>query len=587
MTKDIYQLLHQYFGYQQFRSGQEEAIKSITNKEDTVVVLPTGGGKSLIYQLSALALDGVTIVISPLISLMKDQVDSLNDLKIPATYINSSLPPMESEKRLEGIRNNEYKLIYIAPERFYNQNFITALQDSKVSLFAIDEAHCISQWGHDFRPSYMRLKQVIKNIGSPVVAALTATATPEVRKDIARQLDLGDNYNLIISGFARENLHFGAVEASDWQKNSLIIDAVKGVEGGSGIVYVGTRSKAEELVESLMAEGIQSATYHAGMDPSSREWVQDNFLSNNIQVVVATNAFGLGINKKDVRFVIHHDIPGTLEAYYQEAGRAGRDGKASFCMLFFSPKDRYLREFFIKGDNPSPQTIAEIHEILLDFSCEQESKRIMFTYSDLVSRLSDSVPEMAVGTSIKILEKEGLIQRNKEKNGAAYLKALAKDNELKDAISTRAKKQHEVLDKLVDNYYDEFKQGWNFSLEDLASNLNVKKDSISRLIKNLQEQDLVEYKPPFKGTELQILDDTSNVSDKIDFSVLEEKLEKSYEKLDKMENYVYNVFCRQKYILEYFGDPEIKDCGKCDNCMKANRSMKKDNIDYREKEYLI
>jgi len=171
MTKDIHQLLHQHFGYREFRSGQEEAIKSITNKEDTVVVLPTGGGKSLIYQLSALALEGVTIVISPLISLMKDQVDSLNELKIPATYINSSLPLMESERRLEGIRNNEYKLIYIAPERFYNQNFITALQNTKVSLFAIDEAHCISQWGHDFRPSYMRLKQVVKNIGNPVVAA--------------------------------------------------------------------------------------------------------------------------------------------------------------------------------------------------------------------------------------------------------------------------------------------------------------------------------------------------------------------------------------------------------------------------------
>ncbi len=246
-----------------------------------------------------------------------------------------------------------------------------------------------------------------------------------------------------------------------------------------------------------------------------------------------------------------------------------------------------MREFFIKGDNPSPQTIAEIHEILLDFSCEKETKIIMFTYADLVSRLSESISEMAVGTSIKILEKEGFIQRNKEKNGAAYLKALAKDNELKDAVSSRAKKQHEILDKLLDNYYDEFKEGWSFSIEDLATNLNVKKDSVSRLIKNLQEQDLVEYKPPFKGTELEIINDTSNVSDKIDFRVLEEKLQKSYEKLDKMENYVYNVFCRQKYILEYFGDPEIKDCGKCDNCMKANRSMKKGDIDYREKEYLI
>ncbi len=587
MTQDIYNLLKKHFSYNKFKAGQEKAVKSLLNKEDTVVVLPTGGGKSLIYQLSALAFEGVTIVVSPLISLMKDQVDSLNKLNIPATYINSSLSLMESENRLEGIENGRYKLIYVAPERFYNKNFINILKQIKVSLFAIDEAHCISQWGHDFRPSYMRLSQVISSIGSPTVVALTATATPEVRDDIAKQLNLGDDYNLIISGFARENLHFAAVEASDWQKVTLITDAVKGAQDSSGIVYVGTRAKADELVEKLNTEGVQASTYHAGMDAESREWVQNNFLNDNIKVVVATNAFGLGINKKDVRFVIHHDIPGTLEAYYQEAGRAGRDGKPSFCLLFFSPKDRYLREFFIKGDNPSPRTIMKIYEILLDFSHEQESKKILFTYSDLASRLSEQVPEMAVGTGIKILEKEGIIQRNKEKNGSAYLRAKVLDNQLKDAVSSRAKKQHEILDKLLDIYQDEFRNGWNFSVEDLAQNLGVKKNSVTRLIKNLQEQDLVEYKPPFKGTELEIIDDSSDLSDSINFKVLEEKLNNSYEKLDKMENYVYNVFCRQKYILEYFGDPEKKDCGKCDNCLKASRSVKNDGLDYRKKEYLI
>ncbi len=592
MTKtQLKELLHKHFGFQEFRSGQEQALESLLAGKDTIAILPTGGGKSLIYQLSALAMEGITIVISPLIALMKDQVDSLDKLNIPATFINSSISLEETDKRLVEIAANKYKLVYIAPERFYNQRFMAILKEVQVSLFAVDEAHCISQWGHDFRPSYLRVKDAVKFLGNPLVVALTATATPEVREDIAKQLDLGDDYTLVMSGFARPNLHFAVIEASDWQKGDMIVDAIKGVGDSSGIVYVGTRSKAEDIVEKLLAEDIQAASYHAGMDSDSRNWVQDSFINDQVKVVVATNAFGLGIDKKNVRFVVHHDIPGTIEAYYQEAGRAGRDGEPSFCLLFYSPKDRFLREFFIKGDNPTPNIIAEIYDVLWDYMNEQNegnSNKVLFTYSDLVSRLSETTPEMAIGTSLKILEKEGYVRRSSDKHSQAFLKANVGFEELKEALSSRAKKQREVLGLLEDKFSKEVIGGWQFNADEVADILEIKKDSLIRLIKNLAEQKLVSYKPPFRGTEVEILNKERHGELDIDFSKLKDKLMRAYEKLDQMEQYVYQTLCRQKYILKYFGDKEAGDCGKCDNCLRGERSRNKlGGVDFRKKEYLI
>ncbi|MGI6373872.1 MAG: RecQ family ATP-dependent DNA helicase [Patescibacteria group bacterium] len=586
--QQLKELLKIHFHYGSFRPGQELAMDSILQGKNTLVVLPTGGGKSLIYQLPALVLEGVAIVISPLIALMKDQVDSLEAVGIPATFINSSISSTEASRRLESLKKGEYKIIYIAPERFYNQQFVNDLKKIKVSLFAVDEAHCVSQWGHDFRPSYLRLKEAIKLVGSPVVVALTATATPEVREDIIKQLGLIEP-TVVITGFSRPNLQFAVIPANGLQKINNIADFLAtNPEIGSGIIYVGTRNKADELVEVLTEQGVKAVVYHAGLDAESRDWVQKSFMDGEAQVVVATNAFGLGINKKDVRFVIHHDLPGTIEAYYQEAGRAGRDGLPSFCLLFYHQQDRYLREFFIKGDNPEPQIIAEVYDYLINkvsLEIDTESS-ILVTYAEIAQSLSENIPEMTIGTALKILEREGYISRPKEKTSHAYLKIKKDWAELMSSISPRAKVQQEIAEKLEEKYLAKLQAGWEFNAEEVAVVLKVKKESLLRVIKKFAEQELLDYRPPFRGTEIRVLRIVEPGDLDLDFKALKLKANRAYEKLDEMEGYVHTLSCRQEYILKYFGDLDFKLCGQCDTCLKLAANRRQGKKDYRDREYL-
>jgi ATP-dependent DNA helicase, RecQ family len=556
------ELLRIHYGFDKFRPGQEQAIDAILDGKDVLVVMPTGGGKSLIYQLPALVLDGVTIVISPLIALMKDQVDAMNRIGIPATFINSSISPDEAKERLGLVKKEFYKLLYIAPERFYNDEFVAALAEVNVKLFAVDEAHCISQWGHDFRPSYMKLRRAVDLCGRPPIAALTATATPEVKEDIMKQLEMA-NPEKVITGFARPNLQFGVIKASESQKISIIVDTVNSFPDKCGIIYSGTRAKAEEITDRLLSNGVDAVFYHAGMDPESRTWTQTNFIQGKTKVIVATNAFGLGIDKKDVRFVIHHDMPGTVEAYYQEAGRAGRDGAPSLCLLFFAPKDRFLREFFIKGDNPTPETVLDVYEVLTNY----ETDRVFTTYAELKENLSDDVPDMAVGTCLKILENGGYISRSSEKTSPAFLRLINNFQMTLDFVSKKAKKQVEILNKLQARFPQELFAGWEFDVEEVAGIIDVEREALVRSINSWKKADLAEYIPPKRGTEIRILKREPREEVKVDFSAMREKANRAYKKLDEMEDYVYSFGCRPQYIMQYFGDYNFPPCGKCDNCL--------------------
>lgn len=345
MLKKAYHLLQETYGFTEFRNGQKEVIEKILNKKDTLAIMPTGGGKSLCYQIPALVFEGVTIVISPLISLMKDQVDALTELGISATFLNSTLNAKELNERFRKARDGEYKLIYVAPERFQTNEMTYLLDEIEVSLIAIDEAHCISQWGHDFRPSYLSLCEAIQKLEQhPPLLALTATATPLVSDHIIELLGITAQ-NRILTGFQRENLAFQVIKGQD--RDNYLLDYLSVNEGQSGIVYASTRKEVERIYRFLTVKNIRAGKYHGGMKEAERNNWQEKFLYEEINIMVATNAFGMGIDKSNVRFVIHYQIPKNIEAYYQEAGRAGRDGLPSDAILLFSPQDMQIQQFFI------------------------------------------------------------------------------------------------------------------------------------------------------------------------------------------------------------------------------------------------
>ena len=367
-----YEVLERFFGYRSFRRGQEEVVDSLLSGRDALAIMPTGAGKSLCYQIPALMLDGVTLVVSPLISLMKDQVNALTAQGVRAAYLNSSLNDAQFDKALHNMANGMYKIVYVAPERLKSSRFIRAAKSVRIPLVAVDEAHCVSQWGQDFRPSYLNIAEFIAELPErPTIGAFTATATAEVKQDIVRILGLHDPLQ-VTTGFDRPNLFFSVLRSSS--KPQTLEKLVKERNGKTGIIYCSTRKRVEEVCSSLSAKGYSTTRYHAGLSDEERRKNQDDFVYDRKQIMVATNAFGMGIDKSDVRYVIHYNMPKNLESYYQEAGRAGRDGEDSDCILMFGQQDIETARFFIDNTEPNPELSDEQNDVFK----KKEEERLGF-----------------------------------------------------------------------------------------------------------------------------------------------------------------------------------------------------------------
>ena len=557
-TDELLASLQKHFGYVDFRDGQREVVEKILSGKNILAAFPTGYGKSLCYQLPALMLPGVTVIVSPLISLMKDQVDALQERGIYAVaLLNSSLNWEEYRAELERLGRREIKLLYIAPERLRSRRFLTLLNSHQISLFVIDEAHCISQWGHDFRPSYLALHDAIRELHPSSIALFTATATPDVREDILEQLEIQPPQTFT-RGIERPNLKFSVCEVSGEAEKYLLLDEHLQQLGGKGIVYAGRRRETEEIALHLKKCGHRVDFYHAGREDFERKRVQDRFFDDGpdgLDLVVATNAFGMGIDKSDIRYIILWTMTGTLEQYYQEAGRAGRDAVTAHCILFYCPDDRKLHEWFIKESAPNKPDLLKLLKLIETFPSVDNFR--LFAQEELEWLSSFNEGKIRVG--IIHLEKLGFLRRLSNIPSKLSVRTPSVD----------PVESAEIVDESQQILLNHLRSRSELQVLDFCREMDWRPDRLMEQLIDLQSEGYLRYWGAEDLVLIELLEDSdlfaSMSADQMGF---EDYLLSKNRQIDQIVFYALAEDCRGRLVREYFGETVTEDyrCGSCDLC---------------------
>ena len=569
--KDFYGILKKYWGYEGFREAQLDVIASVCAGRDTLALMPTGAGKSLLYQLPALAMDGVCIVVTPLIALMKDQTDRLRARGVNAAAVHSGLTTRQIDILLDNASWGDLKFLYVAPERVASSTFRMRMRNMKVCLLAVDEAHCISQWGYDFRPSYLRIAELRELIPETPVLALTASATPLVADDIMRHLQMKDG-RVIRSSFARPNLSF-AVRHTDDKQGQLL--RVLGNVPGAGIVYVRTREAAEKLAAWLAGEGVDAEFYHGGLPHAERTLRQERWTRGQRRVMVATNAFGMGIDKADVRFVVHYDIPDSLEAYYQEAGRGGRDGRRSYAVMLTASDDRSRAVKRFETEYPELGKIKECYESLFNYLGigigDGKFAAFNFNIHEFASRA-----KIFTGTAynaIKILQQNGYVSLSGENDNPARIMFVVGRDDLYKVRIEREELDH-IIRTLLRLYAGVFHDRLvAIDTREIAAASGYTVERVQELLKRLWEMRIIKYVPGSRSPILTLTEERLPVEDVfISPETYRIRKQMSIERLEGMYLYARNTDrCRSVILQEYFGETGAVDCGACDVCLARKK----------------